>query len=101
MEPTAPPVRKTAEEFAAMFAAKDDAILEHLKDILTAASISYDPETITYEDAKNSVILNYQNLLDAAGAPYDAYTAEEDYAPSATSPVEYRVYLQRLVATIP
>ena len=101
MDPQQNPVRLTDADFAAMYTAKDDAILDHLKDILTAASISYDPETITYEDAKNSVILNYQNLLDAAGAPYDAYTAEEDYAPSATSPVEYRVYLQRLVATIP
>lgn len=101
MEPTAPAIRKTPEEIEAMFTAKEESQRTYLSGVLTSYSVAHDPETITYADALNAVILNYQNLLDAAGAPYDAYILEAAWVPTVENPVEYHTYLMRQVATIP
>lgn len=99
-DPTTSPQRLSAEGIAAIYAAKDAALLEHIKTLLDADSVVYLPD-ITYADALAALTLNYQNQLDAAGFPYDEYDSAVDYDPTTNAHRSYCNYLYNLVQIIP
>lgn len=87
-------------DFSAAFAARDEAYHDYYYDVLVARGASPDPED-TMDELMIELIASYQAELVAAGAPYDDFTPEDEYQPSAQSPVDYVTYLGRIVATIP
>lgn len=95
MEPTAPAIRKTPEEYAAMFADRDTAMLAHINSLLDVGG-DHAPAPTTVAAAEARAITLYQGLLDDAEV---TYTAEADYNAN-THKVQYWAYLKKLADAI-
>lgn len=100
-DPSTPPAKQTAADIAAIYAARDAAVLTNYFAILDDLSVAYDPETITLDEAVNEIVGELQGVLTAAGAPYNAYDLEVDYDPLANGNRSYLNYLHNIYLTIP